>query len=174
MRILDLKHKKRIPFFVCIGHPDHPYDSIAPRIGTMLKNKGYHVLGTMDKPVNAVTIHNYIGIIGSLEANQLYQIIAIDAVLTKNIYDYRIKHAPCSPGAGINRRSLPGIGEYTIMVNPFYNEPQLSFWKRKLRIYFPFKAKLAHIEVLSKYVFNEIVKTWEGNSEESKLSQAKH
>lgn len=161
MNLHDIKDDKKEPYFICIGHPEHPYDSIAPRIGTILDRNGYKVLGTMKNPINAINISNYTNLFKSFKRCGRYQLIAIDAVLTPHNYNYKIKNEPCRPGAGVKKK-LPSVGEYTIMVNSFYNEPHLKLWQRRLKIYFPFRPKLASIEIQAKSLFNEIKNVWEG------------
>jgi hypothetical protein len=48
-------NKSKMQIFVCIGTPLSKADSIAPRIGSILSNLGYNVIGTMDNPIHALT-----------------------------------------------------------------------------------------------------------------------
>ena len=43
--------------FLCIGCPKYPLDSFAPRLGSKLKEAGFTVYGTVEKPIDG---KNYI------------------------------------------------------------------------------------------------------------------
>lgn len=126
--------KDRIPYFVCIGTPKNKYDSIGPRIGSSIEKLGYNVMGTMDDPVHALNLKKKLKELDKLDKTK-YQIIAVDAVVSKYHYNYKIKNEPCNPGAGLNKK-LPKIGEVTILVNPFYNRPNLSRFDKKRMLIF--------------------------------------
>jgi putative sporulation protein YyaC len=126
--------KDRVPYFVCIGTPKNKYDSIGPRIGNSIKKLGYNVMGTMDDPVHALNLKKKLKELDKLDKTK-YQIIAVDAVVSKYHYNYKIKNEPCNPGAGLNKK-LPKIGEITILVNPFYNRPNLSRFDKKRMLIF--------------------------------------
>ena len=155
MELKDLRDDRE-PFFVCIGYPEHPYDSVAPRVGTMLKKAGYKVLGTMESPLHALNIKDSELFINKYMSS--FHVIALDAVITPSDYLYRIKKEPCKPGAGV-KKALPKIGESTIMINPFYGK-QYSILKKKTKVYIPLFADLASIEVISKNVLNDIRRIW--------------
>ena len=166
MELKDLRDDRE-PFFICIGYPEHVYDSVAPRVGTMLKKAGYKVLGTMESPLHALNIKESEQIINKYKSS--FHVIALDAVITANNYLYRIKKEPCKPGAGV-KKELPMIGESTIMINPFYGKNH-TLLKRKTKVCFPFfqSQDLASIEVISKNVFNDIRRIWRSDKNDSKV-----
>ena len=157
MELKDLRDDRE-PFFVCIGYPSHVYDSVAPRVGTTLKKAGYKVLGTMESPIHALNVKDYVQTVNKYKSS--FHVIAIDAVITPNNYLHRTKKEPCKPGAGV-KKELPMIGESTIMINPFYGK-NYTLLKKKTKICFPFfqPQDLASIEVISKNVFNDIRRIW--------------
>lgn len=113
MNVID---KNRIPVFVCVGSSRHPLDCVAPKIGSMLRDRGYRVIGTMEKPIHATNIHN-------LELDyddRMYQIIGIDSCIGDKGRAYRTFYKPLRPGSAVDRK-LPEIGEVSILVNVFYD-----------------------------------------------------
>jgi putative sporulation protein YyaC len=153
-----IKDNSREPFFVCIGMPTHPHDSIGPRIGSLLAKHGYKAIGEMDFPVHALNLKEWADFIRTIDTNK-YQVIAIDAVLTKHDYLCATRPTPCRPGAGM-KKILPEIGEASIVVNPFYFKPKLKFWKKKLLFYFGAGVSEPMLDLLAKTVFNEIRVAW--------------
>lgn len=53
------KFGNRKPIFVCIGIPEVPGDAIGPVVGSKLRNYGYTVYGTMEKPINSENANNF-------------------------------------------------------------------------------------------------------------------
>lgn len=101
--------------FVCIGTDRATGDCLGPLIGYKIKDMKYqnvHVFGTLDEPVHAKNLHEY------MELFQKFQnpfIVAIDACLGRleRIGFVNIKEGPLSPGSGVNK-SLPSIGNVNI------------------------------------------------------------
>lgn len=100
---------------VCIGTDKCIVDSLGPLIGTMLmkENLAIDVFGTLDKPVHAVNINEYIKLIRSKNYDN---IIAIDACLSskKNQGIVEVRNGPITPGKGIGKL-LPEIGDLSII-----------------------------------------------------------
>ena len=102
----------RIPVFVCIGSTKHDLDSIAPKIGSKLKNLGYLVLGTEKKPINAKNLEEINNRYIKLFNPKIFQIIAIDACISSMM---KVIKAPLKPGFGVGKL-LPEIGELSILI----------------------------------------------------------
>lgn len=101
--------------FVCIGTDRATGDCLGPLIGYKMKDMKYqnvHVYGTLDEPVHAKNLHEYLELFRKFE-NPF--IIAIDACLGKleRIGFVNIKEGPLSPGSGVNK-NLPSIGSINI------------------------------------------------------------
>ena len=100
---------------VCIGTDRATGDCLGPLIGYKVKDMKYqnvHVYGTLDEPVHAKNLCEYIELFNKFE-NPF--IIAIDACLGRleRIGFVNIKEGPLSPGSGVNK-NLPSIGHVNI------------------------------------------------------------
>lgn len=100
---------------LCIGTDRATGDCLGPLIGYKVKDMKYqniHVYGTLDEPVHAKNLCEYIGLFNKFE-NPF--IIAIDACLGRleRIGFVNIKEGPLSPGSGVNK-NLPAIGHINI------------------------------------------------------------
>ncbi len=144
----------RIPYFLCIGVPFHFYDSLGPLIGSKLELLGYNVLGTITNPIHAMNISERMREVEAIDTS-VYQLIAVDAVLTKEDYLYVLRDGPCRPGAGIKRK-LPSVGELSILVNPFYDRPKMKLWRRRLELYFCFSKNRSMMNLTILTLVNEI------------------
>lgn len=100
---------------VCIGTDRATGDCLGPLIGYKIRDMKYnnvHVFGTLDEPVHAKNLNEYIRLIQ--DYNRPF-IIAIDACLGRleRIGYVNIKEGPLSPGSGVNK-NLPSIGNINI------------------------------------------------------------
>jgi len=100
---------------VCIGTDRATGDCLGPLIGYKVKDMRYnnvHVFGTLDEPVHAKNLCEYIKLFTKFDKPF---IIAIDACLGRleRIGFVNIKEGPLSPGSGVNK-SLPAIGNINI------------------------------------------------------------
>ena len=100
---------------VCIGTDRATGDCLGPLIGYKVKDMKYnnvHVYGTLDEPVHAKNLCEYIKLFNAFD-NPF--IIAIDACLGRleRIGCINIKEGPLSPGSGVNK-NLPSIGHVNI------------------------------------------------------------
>ena len=100
---------------VCIGTDRATGDCLGPLIGYKLKDIKYrniHVYGTLDEPVHAKNLCEYVELFNKFE-NPF--IIAIDACLGRleRIGFINIKEGTLSPGSGVNK-NLPAIGHINI------------------------------------------------------------
>lgn len=101
--------------FVCIGTDRNVGDSLAPIVGTRLKNNPhYTIYGTIDAPVHALNVDYISEHLKINHPNAL--VIAIDAGLGKreNVGLIRIEHKPIFPGRGVGKK-LPPIGDISII-----------------------------------------------------------
>ncbi|HWR61720.1 MAG TPA: spore protease YyaC, partial [Clostridia bacterium] len=100
---------------VCIGTDRATGDCLGPLIGYKVKDMKYdnvHVFGTLDEPVHAKNLNEYIRLLDKYEKPF---VIAIDACLGRleRIGFVNIKEGPLSPGSGVNK-NLPSIGHVNI------------------------------------------------------------
>lgn len=100
---------------VCIGTDRATGDCLGPLIGYKVKDMKYnnvHVYGTLDEPVHAKNLCEYIKLFDEFK-NPF--VIAIDACLGRldRIGFINIKEGPLSPGSGVNK-NLPSIGHVNI------------------------------------------------------------
>ncbi|MGG2091311.1 spore protease YyaC [Bacillus sp. S13(2024)] len=98
-------------FFFCVGTDRMTGDSVAPFIGTFLKENGYeNVLGTIDDPVHAVNLEEKIK-----EIPNDMTVLAIDACLGKsqNVGRLILKSGSLHAGAGVGKE-LPKVGDYHV------------------------------------------------------------
>ena len=101
---------------LCIGTDRSTGDCFGPLVGSQLsleRQDFFTIYGTLDQPVHAANLQNYIEIIKQTYHNPL--IIAVDACLgnTDNIGYINICDGPLRPGAGVNK-SLPPVGDIYI------------------------------------------------------------
>lgn len=110
-RIL-LPTDKPILFF-CIGTDRSTGDCLGPLVGDQLHKKGFNVLGTIDNPVHAENLQDYLKIVRVIYDDHF--IVAVDASLGKKEQVGRIsvRDGPLRPGAGI-RKVLPIVGDIHI------------------------------------------------------------
>lgn len=96
--------------FLCIGTDRSTGDSLGPLVGTMLKEMGYDVIGTLDDPTHALNLQERTAAIPKGKT-----IIAIDACLGKvdNIGKIKFGIGGLKPGAGVNK-DLGTVGDYFI------------------------------------------------------------
>lgn len=100
---------------VCIGTDKCIVDSLGPLVGTMLAKEEIplDIYGTLDQPVHAMNLYDYVKII----KNKNYDnIVAIDACLSnkKNQGVIEIREGSITPGKGIGKM-LPEIGDISII-----------------------------------------------------------
>ncbi len=108
----------REKYFICIGTTKSILDGVAPRVGSILKNMGYNVLGTSKDPLNAKTLLNNYELIKNIESK--YRVIAVDASTGSKNNPSVLTHVckPCFPGKGVGN-DLGTIGHETIHINVF-------------------------------------------------------
>lgn len=102
---------------VCVGTDRSTGDSLGPLIGTKLQEselRNITVYGSLDEPVHALNLHQFVGLIKRKHSDSL--ILAIDACLGKSesVGYISLKKGPLKPGTGVNK-SLPEIGDYHII-----------------------------------------------------------
>lgn len=119
------------PYFICIGTTLSILDSVAPKIGTRLKEKGYHVMGTEEEELNGLNLAVQIKAIEALYDS--YRVITLDA--TKNRSKAQISKSlqPLRPGSGI-KKSLPTIyGEKIVLhvFNDIFDDEELIYVQKE-------------------------------------------
>jgi putative sporulation protein YyaC len=102
---------------VNIGTDRCIYDSIAPLIGTFLKESNFilPIYGTIENPIHANNLEENIQKIK--EKHSLSKIIAIDAAAGNidDIGNITLKDKPISPGAGLGKK-LTEIGDISLCI----------------------------------------------------------
>lgn len=100
---------------VCIGTDKCIVDSLGPLTGTMLskENLSIDIYGTLDKPVHALNINDYLK---TIKKRNYDKIIAIDACLSnkKGQGVIEVREGAITPGKGIGKM-LPEIGNISII-----------------------------------------------------------
>ncbi len=130
------EHICRKTAIICIGTDKCIVDSLGPLVGTMLakENIQIDIYGTLDKPVHAININEYIK---TIKSKNYDNVIAIDACLSskKSQGIVEVREGPITPGKGIGK-ILPEIGDLSIIGivdsndKDFYNlvqDTRLSF-----------------------------------------------
>ncbi len=115
----ELKHNDKNEIVIlCIGTDRATGDSLGPIIGYKFKNydithENVYVYGSLENPVHAGNLNEYIKYIDEFHKNGL--VIAIDASLGKieSIGSLMIGKGNIKPGAAMNK-SLPGVGHIFI------------------------------------------------------------
>ena len=100
--------------FACIGSAKVIGDNLGPIIGTILTRSNYpHVYGTLDHPLNALTLPGYYPILNEIE--QQYCLIAIDASIGNGGESGHLTLSDTClyPGSALRRR-LPALGSLHI------------------------------------------------------------
>ncbi|WP_044641410.1 spore protease YyaC [Risungbinella massiliensis] len=102
--------------FICIGTDRSTGDSLGPLVGTFLERAflpNVYVYGTLEQPVHALNLKNYLHTISEEHADA--KVVAIDACLgkPKSIGYIELGVGSIRPGAGVNK-DLPAVGDYHI------------------------------------------------------------
>lgn len=113
--ILKLRMMNKPKVFMCIGTPNHIWDSYGPMVGTMLKNRGdVVVFGTMDNPVDAFNVMETEAMIREKYPNHI--LITLDGAVTRRESESNmvwVKECGLIPGEAFNR-DLDEIGDFCI------------------------------------------------------------
>lgn len=100
---------------VCIGTDKCIIDSLGPLVGTLIskQNLGIDIYGTLNNPVHALNIGDYLK---TIELKNYRNILAIDACLSnkKNQGIIEVREGSIEPGKGIGK-ALPKIGDFSIV-----------------------------------------------------------
>lgn len=94
--------------FVCVGTPRNIADSIGPRVGTKLKQRGFkNVYGCLEDPIHAANLEQkYYEI---LDENYGKKIIAIDACISIDMNrqgSILLSNRPLKPGSGVGKKLI--------------------------------------------------------------------
>ncbi|WP_330948790.1 spore protease YyaC [Virgibacillus sp. MG-45] len=98
---------------VCIGTDRSTGDALGPLVGSFLtemKPRHLSIFGTLEHPVHATNLHEYIKEINHVHKNPF--IIAVDACLgkTHSVGKIIATEGPLQPGAALNK-PLPAVGD---------------------------------------------------------------
>lgn len=109
------KHKRGV-VFLCIGTDRSTGDSLGPLIGYKLRQmrvSGATVFGTLERPVHAMNLEDYVEILGKCYQNDL--IVAVDAsVGNKEHVGYvTLGRGALKPGLGVSKE-LHAVGDIFI------------------------------------------------------------
>ncbi len=104
------------PVILCIGTDRSTGDSLGPltgmRLATLLRGSSIPVYGTLDEPVHATNLQEYINLIRKNWTG--HPVIAIDACLGQaiNVGTILADDKPLRPGAGVHK-DLPEVGDFS-------------------------------------------------------------
>jgi putative sporulation protein YyaC len=110
--ILPSDLQKDNTVFVCIGSDLSIGDSLGPLVGTELEKLGFHVIGTLEKPLHGLNMKERLGVF--FQTNNKI-VIAIDASIGTDVEvgTFEVKKGPIHPGAGLGK-NLKKVGHYSI------------------------------------------------------------
>lgn len=115
-----MRHTKDDIVFACIGTTKICYDAIGPKIGSVLEEKGFTVIGTVDNQLHAKSIYDRMNEIENYK-QQGKIIVGIDASVALSREEYgglgtiKIRKGFVRPGAGVGKK-LPTIGDVAILI----------------------------------------------------------
>ena len=121
-----ITHLEEKFFIVCVGTDRSTGDSLAPLVGTMLREQGYeNVIGTLHVPVHATNIEERLK-----EIPEGVQVLAIDSCLGKSdsIGKIFLEKGGLRAGKALDK-DLPIVGDYHLkaVVNINSHEPVINF-----------------------------------------------
>ena len=138
--------KKKI--FLCIGAPEHVWDSYGPMVGSFLQEKNIVCFGTMNSRVDSYNVELTEEKIRDEYKDAL--IIAVDSAVTKNedkVGKISILRDGLKPGEAFTK-NLRKVGDYSILFGV-----DLADVNNKL-IALPFNAALETYNVIKAAMFN--------------------
>lgn len=139
--------KKKI--FLCIGTPEHVWDSYGPMVGSFLQEKNILCFGTMSSRVDSYNVELTEEKIRDEYKDAL--IIAVDSAVTKNkdkVGNISILRDGLKPGEAFTK-NLRKVGDYSILFGVDSEDVN-----NKL-IALPFNAALETCNVIKASMFNE-------------------
>lgn len=104
---------------VCIGTDRSTGDSLGPLVGSRLSRlniPGVRVFGTLDEPVHAANLHQFLTRLREEASAPGHVVVAVDACLgrTESVGCVSVRPGPLRPGTGVNK-DLPPVGDFHIM-----------------------------------------------------------
>ncbi|MBH5320014.1 spore protease YyaC [Paenibacillus sp. GSMTC-2017] len=144
--------------FVCIGTDRSTGDAFGPFVGTMLVDRGWKVIGTLEKPCDAYAVDATVRDINRLQEDEALTVIAIDACLgkSKSVGSFITKNGPLQPGAATGRR-LPFIGDYSIAGIVNIEGPK-AYWMLQT-------TSLHQVMGMANHVVTAVNNAWSGKEE---------
>ena len=135
--------KNKTQIFVCIGTMSAKADSIAPRIGTILSNSGFKVIGTEDKPLHGLNLNErYKEEIKRFIGKQEYEVVAIDccrfkerdikykkisSIIPRYAIDNSLKHIEFKDNCiGVNSLSICPVDDLSYKTYPTWTLIQIA------------------------------------------------
>lgn len=140
-----LSPKKRI--FLCIGTPEHVWDSYGPMVGSLLQEENIVCFGTMNSRVDSYNVEAMEEKIRDEHKDAL--IIAVDSAVTKSrdkIGRISIVRDGVKPGEAFTR-DLRRVGDYSILFGVDQSDINNKLVAQ------PFNAALETYNVIKKAMF---------------------
>lgn len=133
--VLPVNLHKNDVVFVCIGSDLTIGDSLGPLVGSELEKLGYHVIGTLDKPLHGTNLKQRFKT--EMPSYEKKIVIAVDACLggKNEVGQFEVRKGPIYPGAGIGK-SLMKIGDFSIAAIVSSAGPFEFFKTREIRLSF--------------------------------------
>ena len=127
---------KDTTIIICIGTDKCIGDCLGPLVGSLLVESNFPlpVFGTLESPIHALNIQDKLDSIYKSYPNST--IIGIDACLSDedSIGEIHIRDYPIHPGKGVGK-TLPEVGDYSIIGVVDSNDNSLIFTNRSIRLY---------------------------------------
>lgn len=97
--------------YVCIGTDRSIGDSLGPMVGTILNYNNLMVYGTIESPVHALNVFEYVD---KLKEEKTEYVIAIDACIGTDKGEIKFRNGSIKPGAGAGKK-LPKVGDVSVI-----------------------------------------------------------
>ncbi|MNI40330.1 hypothetical protein D3C73_945480 [compost metagenome] len=110
-QVLPKGLKAKDVVFACVGTDRSTGDALGPLVGTRLKQLGYDVRGTLEKPMHATNIDSVMETVADDKV-----VIGVDACLgsSSRVGMVKAEKGPLRPGAGVGK-DLTHVGDYNIV-----------------------------------------------------------
>lgn len=144
---------------ICVGTDRCTGDALGPILGTFLTNDEtfkIKVFGTLDRPIHALNIEDFINNIKLIHPNS--KVIAIDACLGPydKVGEIRVRNKPINPGKGVGK-DLPEIGDTSIVAIIDDADIMIPFTNRPVRLGFVYDlAEVIYQGIVKAYLENKV------------------
>jgi putative sporulation protein YyaC len=165
------KYGKSKIVFACIGTDKCIGDCLGPMVGSMLENRGYNVVGTLEYPMHAINLSSRID-----EMNKKYPgyfVIGVDACLgsAECIGSTSYNTGSIRPGKGVGK-NLPHVGDISIVGVVDTIDSSDMFSIRSIRLNLVYKVACDIVTSLDS-IFNVKKGTPQSNTTKSKKGKIK-